>query len=260
MFCSIDIGNSRTTFALFRERDENPFAWESVPTPLQRDSTTWITRMEAALASARLNTREKIRSAAIATVVPHVTEFVSRAFKESEGADPLVLSHDMDHGLTIGYREPTQLGMDRLVNMVAARKLYGDNVIVIDMGTACTFTLCKDGILEGGMIIPGLETARDSLAERGAQLPKIDFEGDIPLVGKSTEEAIASGLVHGWASLADGLIRRVSREGNRDYRVICTGGMARLVTPRMESEPESNPHLTHRGIALFHSRVTGASP
>ncbi len=259
MFCSIDIGNSRTTFALFRKKKEAPFAVESVPTPLHRDSTTWITRMEAALASARLNTREKITEAAIASVVPQVTDFVVRAFRESEGTDPLVLIHSMNHGLAIGYREPTQLGMDRLVNMVAAHHLYGDNVIVIDMGTACTLTILRDKTLEGGMIMPGIETARDSLAERSAQLPKIDFEGDIPLVGKSTEEAIASGLIHGWASLADGLIRRVSREDDRDYQVICTGGLARLIIPRMETGPESNPHLTHTGIALFHSRVTGTS-
>jgi type III pantothenate kinase len=174
--------------------------------------------------------RGPIDRAALCSVVPALTASVARHIKQTFGVVPLILTADAPHGLTIGYRQPHELGTDRLAAALGARVLFPKmNVIVVDCGTATTVTaLRRDGTLLGGAIFPGLSLWADLLAVRTAQLPRIAMREPRAAVGRSPREAIASGLYHGHAGAIRELIQRVQAEafGRQKAVVIGTGGHA----------------------------------
>jgi type III pantothenate kinase len=172
----------------------------------------------------------RIDRAALCSVVPALTASIARHIKRTFGVAPLVLTAAASHDLTIGYRRPRELGVDRLAAALGARELFPKmNVIVVDCGTATTVTaLRRDGVLLGGGIFPGLALWADVLAARTAQLPRIALRKPEVAVGRSPREAIASGLYHGHAGAIRELIQRIHGEafGRQKAVVIGTGGHA----------------------------------
>ena len=198
--------------------------------------------------------RGPIDRAALCSVVPALTASVARHIKQTFGIVPQILTADAPHGLMIGYRRPRELGADRLAAALGAQVLFPKmNVIVVDCGTATTVTaLRRDGILAGGAIFPGLSLWAEMLASRTAQLPRIALPQSVAAVGRSSREAIASGLYHGHAGAIRELIQRVQAEafGRQKAVVIGTGGHA----PRFAREKLFTvlaPNLILTGLRAF---------
>lgn len=171
--------------------------------------------------------------AVVCSVVPKLTTKLCALIRREWKCEAQVLTADGPHGLAIGYRRPRELGTDRLAAALGARAAYPhDNVIVIDCGTATTVTaLRRDGTLLGGAILPGLSLWPEMLVARTAQLPAVPVSRPRLALGRSTQEAITSGVFFGHVGAIREVVARVRAEafGRLPTIVIGTGGHAALL-------------------------------
>jgi type III pantothenate kinase len=158
--------------------------------------------------------------------------------------------------MALRYDNPREIGADRLVNAVAAFDRVRDACIVVDFGTAITYDVVSSaGEYMGGIITPGAEISIDALYQRAAKLPKVELAEPRALIGKSTVEAIRSGIVFGFAGQVDGIVRRLRDELGEDTFVLATGGLARALVPAVrESIDEVDDLLTLTGLRLIWER------
>ncbi|MEB3196565.1 MAG: type III pantothenate kinase [Candidatus Sericytochromatia bacterium] len=185
---------------------------------------------------------------ALVSVVPQLAATWVAAW-EAQGRDLFVLHGGLSLGLTIAYDPPQSLGADRLANAVALRHHFGAG-IVIDAGTAATLTVVDAaGGLLGGAILPGLQTARDALASRTAQLPRVELAAPVRLIGASTEAAIQAGIVAGHVGALRHLVRGMQAEAPSARALVLTGGGAALLAPLMP-EARWEPDWTLEGARL----------
>jgi type III pantothenate kinase len=159
-------------------------------------------------------------------------------------------------GMPIRYDNPREIGADRLVNSVAIRDRFGGPAICVDFGTAVNFDVISGaGEYLGGVLVPGVEISLEALTERGAKLPKIDLAPPRGVIGKSTIEAIRSGVIYGYAGAVDAIVRRLQREElGTDCDVVATGGLAAHIVPFCETIDEVDDLLTLTGLRLIHAR------
>ena len=189
----------------------------------------------------------------IVSVVPKATAGVKTALKSICSARALLVGQDCPIPIRNLYKDPRQVGADRLVNAVAARHRYGQPAIIVDFGTAITVDLVSPaGAYVGGMIAPGLEISLEALVTRAALLPRIDLEPPKAVLGRDTVTSMRSGIIHGYGALCDGLVRRI-KEAARIKRapVIATGGHAPFMAPYCQTVSRVDPTLTLDGLAII---------
>jgi type III pantothenate kinase len=148
------------------------------------------------------------------------------------------------------------VGADRLVNSVAAYERVQDTCVVVDFGTAITYDAVSNaGEYLGGIITPGAEISIDALYERAAKLPKVELGEPRSLIGKSTVDAIRSGIVFGFAAQVEGIVGRLRAELGEHATVIATGGLADALVPfTRETIDEVDDLLTLIGLRLIWER------
>jgi type III pantothenate kinase len=158
-------------------------------------------------------------------------------------------------GVPILYDNPREVGADRIVNALAAHHLYGGPAVVVDFGTSTNFDVVSArGEFLGGALAPGIEISVDALAARAARLLKVELVRPRSVIGKSTVEALQSGIIFGFAGQIDGLVRRIAHELEDEPVVIATGGLAPLVLSESETITEHEPDLTLIGLRLVFER------
>ena len=152
----------------------------------------------------------------------------------------------------VDYPKPDSIGPDRLANAVAARARFGAPVVVVDFGTAVTFDVVDaEGSYVGGIIAPGLAAMTNYLHEKTALLPKIKIREIKTAIGKSTEEAMLVGAVHGYRGLVRELIAELKRELRAKHLpVVATGGYARLIAAKLPEISAVATDLTLEGLRL----------
>ena len=173
------------------------------------------------------------------------------------GHEMLVVGPGLKTGMAIRYDNPREIGADRLVNAVALRDRYEGAAVCVDFGTATTFDIISSHAeYLGGVILPGIEISLDALTERGAKLPKIDLAEPRGVIGKSTVDAIRSGILYGYAGAIDGILTRVRRElaDEGELDVVATGGLSSRIVPFTEQIDELDDLLTLTGLRLLHER------
>jgi type III pantothenate kinase len=201
---------------------------------------------------------------ACASVVPSLTAHVEAIAARRER--PLTVASAGIVPLAVRTERPGEVGADRLVNALAAGRLYGTPAVVVDFGTATTFDcVAADGAYVGGAIAPGLELGLEALAARTAKLPRIELRAPDRAIGRDTVSAMQSGTVFGYQALASGLLARIRREladqaGVRptEVRAILTGGLSGAPWARdLEGIDAIDPDLTLKGLAILHADVAG---
>jgi type III pantothenate kinase len=240
----LDIGNTHTHLGLagangvVRQRNIPTIAWK------KGQATPLIKRFMGAVA---------LEQIVICSVVPWASSAATRALKRAFSLDVLVLNHKTVRGIGIEYPKPQTIGPDRLANAVAVKARHGAPSVVVDFGTAVTFDVVnRAGNYIGGIIAPGLSVMTDYLHEKTALLPAIRIRDIDAVVGKSTEEAMLIGAVHGYAGLVRELVSELKRElGAAQLPVVATGGYARLIASRLSEITEVEPLLTLEGLFLF---------
>ena len=172
--------------------------------------------------------RGKTDRIVLCSVVPKLTPRLVYLLKKLFGSAPLILTSKADHGLRVAYEQPEELGVDRLANALGAKKLYPNkNVIVVDCGSATTLTLLhRDGTVLGGSILPGVAMWSEILNQRTARLPSVSLSSPHTVVGRDTDTAIRSGIMHGHAGAIRELISKSRLEafGRSPVVVLGTGG------------------------------------
>src|SRR5581483_2509446 len=149
----------------------------------------------------------------IASVVPAVDPFLRRAVRQTFGYAPLFITHKSKLGINLRVKRSSQVGADRLANAVAAKALFGAPAIVVDFGTGTTFdVLDRTGAYCGGAILPGIGISLRALHDFTAKIPKVEFERVAFAVGKTTEEAVRSGIYHGAIGTTRELLHRIRKE------------------------------------------------
>ena len=173
-----------------------------------------------------------IHKIAVCSVVPDMDYSLKNCCKKYFDLNPFVLQAGVKTGLKIKYRNPLEVGADRIANAIAATHLYpGKNVIIVDFGTANTFcAVSADKDYLGGMIFPGLRISMEALESKTAKLPAVEIIAPTDLIGRSTVESIQSGLYYGNLAMIRELSRQIKYEQFRGAEtvVIGTGGFSRL--------------------------------
>jgi type III pantothenate kinase len=196
--------------------------------------------------------RRGIDGAILCSVVPRATPLVRKAVQAIWKLTAFELSAKTVRGVGINYPKPQSIGPDRLANAVAARNRFGAPVVVVDFGTAVTFDVVNSkGNYVGGIIAPGLAAMTDYLHEKTALLPRIRIREIKSTIGKSTEQAMLVGAVHGYRGLIRGLIAELKRELRvAKLPVVATGGYAKLIASKLPEISAVAPDLTLEGLRL----------
>jgi type III pantothenate kinase len=195
---------------------------------------------------------KKIEGAILCSVVPRATLEVRKTVRRLWNLNILELTPKTLRGVGIDYPKPETIGPDRLANAVAAHKHFGAPAVVVDFGTAVTFDVVnRAGNYIGGIITPGLAAMTDYLHEKTALLPRIKIREVRSVVGKSTEQAMLIGTVHGYRGLVRELIAELKRElKTKHLPVVATGGYAELIAEKLPEITAVKPNLTLEGLRL----------
>lgn len=269
MILLFDIGNTNTHVGLannrrvVRQTNIPTAAWfdGSAPKMLRRFVESGLSPVAAEVTRRKPQASLKVRlltssatptGAALCSVVPRTTPFVRRAIQKLWKSTVLELTPKTLGGVGVDYPKPGTIGPDRLANAVAARHRFGAPVVVVDFGTAVTFDVVDScGNYVGGIIAPGLAAMTDYLHEKTALLPRIKIREIKTAVGKSTEQAMLVGAVHGYRGLVRGLITELKRELKaRRLPVVATGGYAKLIAAKLPEISKVEPNLTLEGLRL----------
>lgn len=198
----------------------------------------------------------RINSVIVTSVVPVVLKKVEKAVKKTINKNCVVVGRDVDSGVKNLYRDPGQVGSDRLVNARAAYDLYGGGCVVVDFGTAITIDIVNNRRQYiGGVIAPGPGISLWALYEKTALLPKINIRRPGAVLGKETKESMLSGIIYGFSSLCDGIAYKLKKRYCKSAKVIVTGGFSRLIGPYCESADKIDPDLTLKGLEIIATTV-----
>lgn len=189
----------------------------------------------------------------LASVVPPLTTVFSEVLANHVSARVLMVSPDIRTGLQIRIDNPRELGADLLANAVAAYQRYRGACIVVDFGTATTFSaVSAKGDFEGVAIAVGLGVAAEALTSATSQLPRVSLSAPAHAIGKNTVQSMQSGLVLGHIGLVEGVLRRMKSELGGEAQVIATGGHSRVLAPLSPEINDLDPWLTLDGLRLLH--------
>jgi len=249
-----DIGNTQMVFGLFAGEELLTHWRLSSERQLTSDELAWqLHGMFEQLGQAA----DQVSGIMVASVVPHLDAPLADACERICAKRPVFVgSAEVKTGMAVDYKNPREVGADRIVNAVAARELFGSPSIVLDCGTATTFDMISpQGHYAGGLIIPGIELALAALCQRAAKLPEVSIQRSDTLIGRDTTSSLQSGSY--WAAIdaISGLIKRLRREpGYRDAPLIATGGLISLLIADLPEIDHHLPHLTLSGLHLLAQR------
>jgi type III pantothenate kinase len=243
MLLLFDIGNTHTHIGLADNR--------RVTKQTDMPTRDWFGG-NAARRARKFAGSEKIEGAVLCSVVLRATPLAHKTIRALWKLSALELTPKTVRGVGIDYPKPGTIGADRLANAVAARRRFGAPVVVVDFGTAVTFDVVNTkGNYAGGIIAPGLAAMTDYLHEKTALLPKIKIREPGNVVGKSTEQAMLVGAVHGYRGLIRELVAKLKRElKTRNLPVVATGGYAGLMASKLPEISAVEPDLTLEGLRL----------
>jgi type III pantothenate kinase len=248
-----DVGNSETTIGLFDGAVLRAH-WR-IMTDVPRTGDEFGVLLAGLLDGEELDP-SRVADASIGSVVPRVTGPLTAACEQwlrakritvIDGSSPLPIRLEVD--------EPRTVGADRIVNTLAASRLFGRDAVVVDLGTATTFDcITAEGVFVGGVIAPGVMVMAETLFRRTSKLPATELVPPKQVIGKNTDECIRAGVMLGAAELIDGIVRRIKESwpGAETPMVVATGGLAETFAPLCASFEHIDPFLTLQGLRIAH--------
>lgn len=262
---TVDVGNTTTKLGIFTEKGELAGTWElTTPARLTADEARAQLAQAFAMMGAGADGAGVAAAAAggatpastpdaaiLACVVPSLTSAWRAALAAACACRPLVVGPGLKTGMRMRYDDPSEIGADRIADVVAARETYGAPAIVVDLGTTTNFEVVDaEGAFAGGVIAPGMGLGAAALAERAAKLPMVELRAPAGVVGKSTEAAMRSGLVLGEVARIEGLLAMIERELGAEgaVPVVLTGDDAQAMSALLARKVAVDNTLTLRGL------------
>jgi type III pantothenate kinase len=243
MILLFDVGNTNTHLAL--ANSGRIVSQRNIPT------TSCFSQKGELLVKAFVR-GARIEGAVLCSVVPRATPKVSALVRQRWNQECLELTPKTLRGVGVDYPKPNTIGPDRLANAVAVKDRFGAPSVVVDFGTAVTFDVVnRAGNYAGGIIAPGLAAMTEYLHEKTALLPRIRIREVNGTIGKSTEQAMLIGAVHGYR----GLVRELIQELKAELRigklpVVATGGYAELIASKIPEITQVDPLITLEGLRI----------
>jgi len=252
LLLAININNTLTKFGLYRG-SELLHHWR-VATDRAKTSDEYAMLLRALFASAGCGLGD-VGGIAVASVVPPLHDTMDRLARTYLGLTPLVVGPGVRTGMRILYDDPKDVGADRICNAVAAYARYGGPAIVVDLGTATTFSVVSaEGDFLGGAIAPGIGISVDALAEHAAQLHRVELVRPRQAIGRSTVAAMQAGILFGFVGQVEEILRRIQHELGTPAVTIATGGWAEFVIQECRAVTHVEPLLGLEGLRIIYER------
>ena len=249
MLLAVDAGNTNIVFGI-HDGNEWIHEWRFETVPV-RDQIEYEMFIQLNFLESNLNL-EAIDTVIVSSVVPELNTILTNFAPSLFNIEPIFVGPKIYDRLPIQTSNPHKIGTDLISNAMAGFSLYEGNVIVVDFGTALTFTVVNDnGKIEGVNIAPGLRTAIKSLVGNTAQLPEVPLELPKSAIGKNTVHAIQSGVLWGYVSMVEGMLVRIKKEFGKPVKVVATGGLSSILHPLDDQFDDVNRKLTLEGLRLI---------
>jgi type III pantothenate kinase len=252
MLLAVDVGNTQTHFGTFRDaRLIEHWRFATVP-EATADELGAVMRNLLELRGVGL---ADISASIVSSTVPVLEREWLSMGERYLSRSMIAVGPGLKTGMALRYDNPHEIGADRLANAVAIRDRFGGPAVCVDFGTSVNFDIIgARGDFLGGVLVPGVEISLAALTSRGARLPTIDLAPPRAVIGKSTVDAIRSGVVYGFAGAIDGILRRLFDELGEQTDVVATGGLAHAIVPFTEHIDEVDDLLTLTGLRLLYDR------
>ena len=246
LLLAIDVGNTNTVFALYRERQALG-QWR-ISTIRERTADEYAAALTQLMALKGYS-HEDVGAAVISSVVPQALTPLKSMCHEFFNCAARVVGDDLGVTIPVVIDNPREVGPHRLVNAVAAHTRYHGPLIVVDFGTATTFDVVdEEGRYCGGVIATGISLSLEALHRAAAKLPRVAVERPARVIGNSTVSAMQSGVFWGYVSMVEGIVTRIKSEFGTEMKVIATGGLAGLFAGATDVIEHVDRDLTMAGL------------
>ena len=249
MILAIDIGNSNIVFGIYSENK-----WQHV-WRIQTDAHKTADEYEVIFRSLLTNeefSREQITKTVLSSVVPSLNREFKTMLTRLTGLPLIIISPEIYDKLPLKILNPFEIGTDLVANATAAYCRFEQLCMVVDFGTALTFTtIGDDGTILGVAIAPGLRTAVKALSGNTAQLPNVEIACPPSVLGTNTIHAIQSGIVVGYTGLVDRIIEKTIQAVGKDLKIVATGGLAGVFAPKCDKINFVDEELTLEGLRII---------
>ena len=253
MLLAVDIGNSNIVLGFYANESWTKVLRIATDTEQDKDYYYRVLKMmmlEEGIVYTDVNLVVQ------SSVVPALGKPVADVLRAIFQFDPIIVGPATYPLLKLDIENPDEIGTDLVANAVAAFHLYRTDCIVVDFGTALTFTtISKEGKILGVSIAPGLWTAVKALFGNTAQLPEVPLELPESVIGRNTIQAIQNGILQGYIGLVRHLIEAIQKELGRPCTVLATGGLSSILYPLEKDFQEVLPNLTLDGLRIIGSYV-----
>jgi type III pantothenate kinase len=250
MLLALDVGNTNITIGIFEGEDLRAH-WR-VATDQDRLADEYGILLLNLLGTGGLKPSE-VTHAIIGSVVPTLTPVLEDVCHRYFQTRALTVGTGTRTGVRILYDNPREVGADRVVDAVAAIRLYGPPLVIVDFGTATVFdAVSADGDYLGGAIAPGIGIAAEALFQRASKLYRVQIERPRTAIGKNTAHAMQSGILFGYVGLVEGIVRRFQKELGGSAKVIGTGGWAETIARETSVIDVVDENLTLTGLRIIH--------
>ena len=257
MLIAVDIGNTNTVFGFFK--GEELLLQARVKTDIKRTEDEFFAFLMPILSQNDL-LMCNINDAVISCVVPCALASVQRFFTTYCKINSIVVNYKKHNVNVAGIIAP-HLGSDLAVNAIAAAQLFKSDCLIIDFGTATTFSLLEYSKLNyiGVAIAPGRNSILQSMRNSAAQLPLLNFQKSDKILGITTIEAMHAGSYFAFIGMIEKIIDRMKEEYKPDFKVIATGGLSGSIKGAIMEIDFIEPNLTLLGLKYFYSMVVTCS-
>ncbi len=251
MFLAIDAGNSNVVFALYDQKAgkwTNQFRLETHAPRLisQLGKKVPLYFLEHGIQAS------DISQIGFSSVVPEINAIIEQFCRSYFGLSAYLITAKSYSQLPVKSLRPNEIGSDLMCNVMAAFSKFTSPVIVVDFGTALTFTAVDaGGKILGVNIVPGLRTAVKALVANTSKLPEVELRFPTSALGQNTIHAIQAGVLYGYTGLVKGMIETIETEANLKFKVLATGGLAAILTTLEKVFDEIDPNLTLEGLRLI---------
>jgi type III pantothenate kinase len=246
LLLAIDVGNTNTVFALYRER--HALGQWRISTIRERTADEYAAALTQLMALKGYSQGD-VGAAVISSVVPQALTPLKSMCREFFSCTARVVGEDLGVTIPVAVDNPREVGADRLVNAVAAHSRYQGPLIVVDFGTATTFDVIdEEGRYCGGVIATGINLSLEALHRAAAKLPRVAVERHDRVIGTSTVTAMQSGVFWGYVSMIEGIVTRIKSEFGAEMKVIATGGLAGLFAGATDAIEHVDRDLTMAGL------------
>jgi type III pantothenate kinase len=256
MLLAIDVGNTNIVLGVF-DGAKLVHSWRLLT--LRERTADEVGLMAVGLFAHEKLPLESVTAIVMGSVVPTLTPIMRSMTQRYFECDPLIVNPATNAGMPILYKNPEEVGADRIANSIAAYETYGRvqkvPLIIADLGTATTFdAVTANGEYLGGVICPGPQISAEALFQRAARLPRVDVRKPQAVIGQTTVGAIESGLFYGYLGMVEAIVRRMTEALGGRASCVATGGLAPLIVPETDLFVATDLDITLDGLRIVWER------